>query len=149
MIGTTVCTTCEGARWVCSTHPNNPWHLSHTHCEAGGMPCPSCNPGPERYPWNDLCLRCATMEEFMSTLEPDDPDAILAAMAAQLDDIEEPESVDYTTLSESALSAAFNEVRDRLIAIGQMQGDPTTDEGRELHSKRAALLIEMSKRNMR
>lgn len=89
----------------------------------------------------------------MSTLEPDDD---LTALMAQLDDLAEPDDVvDFTKLSDVQVSERFNEVRDRLLQLDQMHSDTglskveSTPEGRDLHSERAALLVEMSKRGMR
>lgn len=91
----------------------------------------------------------------MSTLDPDD-DAVLAAMFEQLGDLEsDATATDYTKLTNPEISEQFNEVRDRLVALDEMYADTgltkgeSTPEGRELHSKRAALLIEMSRRKMR
>lgn len=148
MTVTTVCSTCAGARWVCRDDPLRPWHLGGCGGDSG-RPCPACNLGPDYYPWHDKCLHCATLEEFMSTLEPDDDDAVLAAMFEQLTDIKEPDAAtDYTKLTDVQVSHAFNDVRDRLLHLGEMQ-EPKTDEGRDLHSKRAALLVVMADRKMR
>lgn len=92
----------------------------------------------------------------MATLEPEDDDAVLAGLFGQLGDLEAPtDAVDFTKLTDLQISTRFNEVRDRLNELDQMHSDTglsnveSTPEGRELHSERAALLIEMSRRGMR
>jgi hypothetical protein len=79
-----------------------------------------------------------------------------ADLMKQLGDIPEPtDTVDFTTLTDVQISDRFNEVRDRLNELDQMHSDtglsqvPSTPEGRALHSERAALLVEMTKRKMR
>lgn len=92
----------------------------------------------------------------MATLEPEDDDAVLAGLFGQLGDLDEPtDTVDFTKLTDLEISERFNAVRDRLNELDQMHSDTglskvaSTPEGRELHSERAALLVEMSKRGMR
>lgn len=76
----------------------------------------------------------------------DDPNAILADLESQFEDIEEPWAESVRDFSDLELSGRFNEVRSRLIELNEMQ-DPRTEEGRELHSLRAAYLIEMARRH--
>lgn len=145
-----VCGICQGARFVCAEE-NTPWHGT-AHCEHVGTPC-VCNPGPDHQAWSEGCLLCMSMEEFM-TLNPDDPDAVLAEMEKQFEDFEisadildpSKDPTNVQTLSDAELSEAFNIVRDKLIAMNEMLGEPRTQEGRELHSQRAAYLIEMQRR---
>jgi hypothetical protein len=154
---TKVCGTCDGARWVAVDDDTIPGHYKDDGSVCGLIPtkpCPACNVGPDYYPWNLRCLRCATMEEFMSTIEPDDPDAVLAGLFEQLD-LDASDVTDFSKLSDVQISERFNEVRDRLNDLGEMHRDsqlnpkPSSPEGRELHSERAALLVEMSRRGMR
>lgn len=83
----------------------------------------------------------------MSLLEPEDPDDIFASIVAGMD-VEDPDDViDLSTLTDAALSSRFNDVREALLAIGEMHPDAVpTAEGRELHSIRAACLLEMRQR---
>lgn len=83
----------------------------------------------------------------MALLEPEDPDDIFNMLVADLE-VETPTDViDLTTLTDLELSNRFNEVRDALLAIEEMHPDATvTPEGRELHSIRAACLIELRRR---
>lgn len=77
-----------------------------------------------------------------------DSDDLFADLVASVE-IEEPtDAINVRELDNAHLSAAFNDVRDRLIALSEMM-EPKTEEGRELHSRRAAYLIEMSRRGMR
>lgn len=46
------------------------------------------------------------------------------------------------------LGETFQDTRQKLIEIGEMMV-PRTDEGRELHSLRAACLIELKRRGLR
>ncbi len=42
---TTVCKTCDGERWVCESHPDQPWNGGDLECCGGaGIPCADCNP---------------------------------------------------------------------------------------------------------
>lgn len=66
-------------------------------------------------------------------------------LEAQLADIAEPTVVDVTTLNVAELVTRLEETRQNLFKLGEML-DPKTDQGRELHSTRAALLIELRKR---
>jgi hypothetical protein len=82
----------------------------------------------------------------------DDPfDAIVAGL-----DIEEPtDVVDITSLTDLELVDMCANVRQELLESGQMLGDSpvsaihATHQGRELHSLRVALLVEMTKRGLR
>lgn len=41
----TPCPACEDERWVCESHPDQPWSGPHgCTCGGAGMPCPICNP---------------------------------------------------------------------------------------------------------
>lgn len=55
--------------------------------------------------------------------------------------------VSVCMLDELGLSRRFNEVRQALLNMSEMV-DPKTEKGRELHSERAALIIEMRRRGM-
>ena len=77
-----------------------------------------------------------------------EPDDLFADIVAGLDLHEPKDTVNAQSLSNAQLSAVFNEVRDQLIQMGEMM-EPKTDVGRDLHSRRAAYLIEMSRRGMR
>jgi len=80
---TLVCSLCQGARWVCHEHKLIPWHVGHQHCDSPGTPCPSCNPGPEFRPWNEVCLDCAGPEIFAVTCREDE-DVIFAELVASI-----------------------------------------------------------------
>jgi hypothetical protein len=70
-------------------------------------------------------------------------------------DLVEPEGVvNVTALSDLELVDLYANVRKNLLTSGQMMSDTkwnpgSTDEGRSLHSLRAALLAEMAKRDLR
>jgi hypothetical protein len=34
-------TRCQGERWICEEHPDQPW--PHDDCAGPGEPCPLCN----------------------------------------------------------------------------------------------------------
>lgn len=74
-------------------------------------------------------------------------DDLFAAFEEQFDEVDTSTIVDFTTLSDLEVSSLFSDVRTELIKTDQML-NPTTDEGRRLHSERLALLIEMRKRGM-
>lgn len=82
----------------------------------------------------------------------EDPFAAFEAQFEDRDGDGDPQSdtidvIDFTALSNYELSDRFNSVRDKLLEINEMMA-PTTDVGRELHSMRAAAIIEMRKRGM-
>lgn len=92
------------------------------------------------------------------TMTPDDDADILAALEKQFDEpAPDPEGVNLTELSDIALRDLFDDTREKLLAMGEMLSDlqnafgtkDSTPEARDLHSIRAACLIEMSKRGMR
>lgn len=83
----------------------------------------------------------------MSTIEPPDADDEFNRLMEGLD-LTVPINVESVTmLDEVELSRRFNEVRGELLTRGEMIS-PKTDTGRELHSQRAALLVEMRRRGM-
>jgi len=50
-----VCVQCLGLKWVCESHPTQPW--PHQGCDGAGKPCPTCNtePWPDKPPhWQSL-----------------------------------------------------------------------------------------------
>jgi hypothetical protein len=72
----------------------------------------------------------------------DDPfDEIVAGL-----ELDQPsDAISVRDLNDVELSNHFNETRDELLALGEMQ-QPTTDRGRELHSIRTACLVEIRRR---
>ena len=85
----------------------------------------------------------------MSTLEPPEDD-VLAGLEAQLADIKVGEVEDVSKIPSLQLAMLVHECDQALTAMGQLlHGNPTTEEAREIHSRRAALLIEMAKRGVR
>jgi hypothetical protein len=90
------------------------------------------------------------------TPEPDDRD-VLAAMEAEFTDPVVVEGVDVSALSDLDLRNLFDDTREKLYELEQMYSDlkntfgtkDSTAEARELHSVRAACLVEMSRRGMR
>lgn len=85
----------------------------------------------------------------MSTLEPD-PDDVIARLEAEFtgNELDTSDVEDVTKLEPGALLRQFALVERQLRDIGQMM-HPTDDEGRDLHSRRAAYLIEMRRRGLR
>lgn len=85
----------------------------------------------------------------MSTLEPD-PDDVIARLEAEFTgaEIDTSDVEDVTKLEGGALLRQFAETERELRGLSEMM-HPHTDEGRALHSKRAAYLIEMRRRGMR
>ncbi len=70
---------------------------------------------------------------------------------AQLEDIfnevDNEEVINYTTWTDEALLDEYHEVMDAIKTIAQIL-HPRTQEGRDLHSKRYAVLLELQKRGM-
>ena len=57
---------------------------------------------------------------------------------------------DVTSLGALALVRRNEVVRQALLAMGELTSkNPTTQEARDLHSERVALLVEMTRRNLR
>jgi hypothetical protein len=75
----------------------------------------------------------------------DDPDAVLRDLEASLGELEQPDVLDLSKLPQHRLSEVFNDTRDELNKRGEMM-EATTPQGRELHSLRAACLVEMARR---
>lgn len=75
-------------------------------------------------------------------------DDILAALDAELGQVDVGEVVDFTTLDTLELNRRFGACRRALYELGEMR-EPTTDEGRRLHSERVAMLLEMRRRGAR
>lgn len=70
-------------------------------------------------------------------------DSIVAGLE---DEIVQPgNTVSVRDLNDAELSSCFNDTRDELLQMGEMQV-PRTEKGRELHSLRAACLIEIRRR---
>lgn len=77
----------------------------------------------------------------------EDIDAMFAGMTADVD-LEVPEgTVDFTEVSSLELSEQYNAARDELLETGEMR-EPRTERGRELHSIRAATLMELKRRRL-
>lgn len=140
------CPACDGARWVCRPHgaPSTP---TDQHCNTPPTPCPSCNPGPVYAPPGD--------QNYSDVPDPDlDLDADTAEMfanfEAELAGLDDGVNVrPVTELSDRELLERIDDIRQRLYELGEMQANnPTTDEARDLHSERAALLIEQSRRGL-
>lgn len=93
-----------------------------------------------------------TAEERQGTgglMEPDLDDEF-ARLVGQLDLSENGPIVTdvvVTTLDDAELSLRFNQVREELMSIGEMI-NCTTQTGRDLHSQRAAYIIELRRRGL-
>lgn len=85
----------------------------------------------------------------MSVAEPNPDDDVLAAMEAQLDDLEVPEDIENVQkIPSPELTMRVQHIDSKLSSMGELR-QPRTQEGRDLHSTRAALLVELARRNMR
>lgn len=63
-------------------------------------------------------------------------------------DLEPPSgAVSVSVLNDLELSSRFNAVKQELLQRGEMV-NPTTQAGRDLHSERAAFIIELRRRGM-
>lgn len=83
----------------------------------------------------------------MPTADGGDADDIFAGMMADLDLQEPTDIVNVALLDEVELSKRFNAVKQQLLERGEML-KPKTQEGRDLHSERAAYLLELRRRRM-
>jgi hypothetical protein len=90
----------------------------------------------------------ADQEVPVSTIEPGEGDDLLARLEAEMGDVDISDVEDVTKLEGGALLRQFALVERQLRDIGEMM-QPHTDDGRELHSRRSAYLIEMRRRGMR
>lgn len=90
----------------------------------------------------------------MSVMEPEpehDWDDEFAKLTASIDmgDMPDPsDTVNVALLDDAELNKRFTLCREELMNRSEML-KPSTDRGRELHSERAAYLIELKKRGMR
>ena len=76
-----------------------------------------------------------------------DVDDEFMKLVGQLDLNPAVNEVNVALLSDLDLSKRFSEVKQELLARGEMI-DPKTQTGRDLHSERAAYLIELRKRGL-
>lgn len=84
----------------------------------------------------------------------EDEKDVLAELEAQFErDGEEDEHADtldiinFRDLSDYELSCRYNDYRDRLLEMHEMDAlNPTSEEARELHSLRAAAILEQRRR---
>lgn len=85
----------------------------------------------------------------MSTREPDDED-VLAGLEEQLADLvlDPGDTTNVRELSPKDLLARFAAVERKLREMAELMV-PRTQEGRDLHSQRAAYLVELRRRKMR
>jgi hypothetical protein len=86
----------------------------------------------------------------MTTLPPpEDSEDVLAYLEAQLSDVEIPTDVENVKeVSSPDLGEQLAALDRQLSQMGELL-HPRTQEGRDLHSKRAALLVEMRNRGLR
>lgn len=83
----------------------------------------------------------------MSMMAPDPDDFDWSSLEFEL---EEPEDVvDVTSLSDVELLDLERDLVEKLRGLHQMIKSSTTDEGREIHSLRAAARIELARRNIK
>lgn len=67
-----------------------------------------------------------------------------------LESLEEPtDVVDLSVMDDLELLGYHQGIRKALYDLDEMHGEPRSDEGRELHSRRAACMIELSRRGLR
>ncbi len=74
----------------------------------------------------------------------DDP---FAEFEKQFSDLDLSDTVNYKALTDIEVLDHFSDVRTRLLDLGEMM-EPKTVEGRELHSKRVALLVIIRERGI-
>ena len=81
----------------------------------------------------------------MSTACPEDD---FFDIVEGLDLAEPPDTiVDYSTLNTPELLNQYTDVTQELLGLGETI-NPTTDVGRSLHSKRAAMVVELHRLNV-
>lgn len=78
---------------------------------------------------------------------PEDNEDAFAAFEAQMRDVVATEVTNVTLLDETTLLNRYHEITQTLMDRKEALR-PSTDEGRDLHSQRAALRIELSRRGM-
>lgn len=86
----------------------------------------------------------------MPTADPadgGDADDIFKGLMADLNLTEPTDVVNVAILDEVELSKRYNATKQRLLELGEML-HPLTQTGRDLHSERAAYLLELRRRNM-
>jgi hypothetical protein len=75
-------------------------------------------------------------------MNPDDFDPSLADLF-----VDTPEVVDVVSLADTDLLDKYFDCDDKLLALREVRF-PRTDRGREIHSLRAALRVEMLRRRL-
>jgi hypothetical protein len=84
-------------------------------------------------------------------MTPDDDgfdfEALAAEMEAEFGDPNDTDVVNVQRLDTEGLSARYHDVTNELLEMGEAL-KPRTAEGRELHSLRAALWVEMTHRGL-
>lgn len=85
------------------------------------------------------------------SIDGPNPNDILAAMEAQLADCSEPDDVtSVKDIPAPELAGRLKEVEGELSRLGELlEKGPGSERGRQLHSERNALLIEMRHRGLR
>lgn len=86
----------------------------------------------------------------MAMIEPPDKDAeFLRIMEGESFDTDTEDVLNVTTLDDMALLNLYHTLNDALKALGeQLQLTNSTDEGRELHSRRTAVRVELATRGL-
>lgn len=83
----------------------------------------------------------------MPTAELPDPDDAFRALMQDVDIPIPTDVVNVSLLDEAELNKRFTFCKQELYEMGEMLR-PKTERGRELHSERAAYLVEMRRRGM-
>jgi hypothetical protein len=76
-----------------------------------------------------------------------DPEDIFAQMAGQLADISVPDEQKVTDMATLQLADRLSEIDHELVDRKELL-NPTTQEARDLHSLRGAIIVEMKKRGV-
>lgn len=78
---------------------------------------------------------------------PEGDDALFAELEGLFDSVDEVEVVDVTLLGNEELLGRFHELTRKIQDRHEVLA-PRTDEGRELHSLRAAMSVELRQRGL-
>lgn len=78
---------------------------------------------------------------------PENDDSSMAAFEQQMRDVVASEVVNVTLLDDQTLLSRYHDTTSELMSRKEALR-PSTDTGRDLHSQRAALRIELSRRRL-
>lgn len=87
------------------------------------------------------------MTPLMEPPPEGDDDDVWSALEDIFNEFDDGDVIDVTKLDDEALRSQFNSLTEKIKARREVI-EPRTDEGRELHSLRAAMSVELRQRGL-